>query len=321
MTFKTPQFWYPKDTAKSSWLTHALAPLSCVYGAIQRRRHAEPYACGIPVICIGNAVAGGSGKTPTALAVMEHIKRGALAKNPVFLTRGYGGTLNAPTLIDTAIHTALETGDEALLLARAAPAIVSADRIAGALLAQEHKADLIIMDDGFQNHSLHKDLNILVIDGETGFGNGKLLPAGPLREPAADALARADLVMMIGDNQTNITTDKPVISGHITPEKPESFKARYLAFAGLARPEKFFKTLYAHNIDVIETHSFPDHHRYTDGDITSLQSRADDLGATLITTAKDAVKLPDYTGEIFDITLEFDDKNDTLNSALKALLS
>lgn len=296
MPLKTPSFWYGQPSPIQALLT----PLSFLYGAGQALHTAtrgESYLSSLPVICVGNIVAGGSGKTPAAIAVMELVREAGLAANPCFLSRGYGGRNGGPVAVDPHIHTFRDVGDEPLLLSRHAPVIVSADRAAGARLAEQLKYDLIVMDDGFQNRGLHKALSFLVIDGESGFGNGRLLPAGPLREPVTEALQRTDAVIFIGDDGKNllrtVLKDKEILSasldvpeGWIRPASP------CIAFCGIARPGKFRKTIESQGIELAGWHEFPDHHPYSENDLRALEQKARETGARLLTTEKDAVRLP-----------------------------
>jgi len=302
MSLHTPQFWYKKDAAPG-WRSTALLPLSWLYG-LGRKLHvarAKPYKAGIPVICIGNLTAGGAGKTPTAIALMQMVKTLKIAKNPHFLTRGYGGAARKAVLAKPDIHDANDVGDEALLLAVHAPTIISPNRADGAALAENIGADLIIMDDGFQNHQLAKDFSLLVIDGQSGFGNQYMLPAGPLREPLGAGLARADAFMIIGEDKHNIAVslpmDKPLLNGTITPHvKNLDKEARYLAFAGLGQPEKFRATLEGLSFSIAAWQSFPDHYPYTQSDLKTLKSNAAALRAQLITTEKDFMRLKHLQG-------------------------
>lgn len=314
-----PRFW--EGTSPVSTL---LLPLSLLYDAVRRARYGKvlPQAVGVPVVCIGNVVAGGAGKTPVALAVAGQLHR-QTNKKLFFLSRGYGGRITTPTLVDAALHTSREVGDEPLLLARAFPTVIARDRVAGARLAKSLGAEIILMDDGFQNPSLKKDVSLLVVDGAYGIGNGRLLPAGPLREPFADALARADMVVLIGEDKTGIvaslqTAALPIIHASITPVNAEVFKGkRVLAFAGIARPEKFFATLAACGAEITERISFPDHHPYGARDIMMLLDKAAQQNALPVTTAKDFTRIPAaYRSQIqvLEITLSFVEED-----ALKAL--
>lgn len=299
--FKTPNFWYDTITPQARLIALCLTPLSWLYNTGRKLHQSLPstvHRSPIPVLCIGNLTAGGSGKTPTALAVMNLIRTNNLAQNPVFLTRGYGGRIKTPTLVDPSHHTAHDTGDEALLLAQAAPTIVSPDRAAGAGFAAQNGFDLIVMDDGFQNRSLAKTLSLVVIDGASGFGNGRLIPAGALREPVTEGTRRADGFVLIGDNAHNIRAqlppDKPVFKAQITVPKTwiADTKSSYIAFCGLGRPEKFKRTLERQNIKIAARLEFPDHHAFTPADLDKLIQTALNHKARLITTEKDALRLP-----------------------------
>ncbi|HEY2034648.1 MAG TPA: tetraacyldisaccharide 4'-kinase [Rhizomicrobium sp.] len=289
---RAPEFWDEKDyTAKLA--VAALTPLGWTYGATVawKAAHARPYRATAKTVCVGNLTAGGSGKTPIAIAIaralIEHGKR------TFILTRGYGGKMRGPGIIDLAHDTFEETGDEALLLAGAAPVIVSRDRAAGAKLADSKQTDVIVMDDGHQNFALAKDLSIIVVDAETGFGNGRILPAGPLRENIALGLARAQAVVLVG----NGTPKLPGFSGLVLRatlvpvDAPGVAGQRVAAFAGIGRPEKFFATLRALGAEIVEERAYDDHHAYTAAEFARLRSRAKALDASLVTTEKDFVRL------------------------------
>ncbi len=301
LKLKTPSFWYRRPDSKPPPQELALTPLSWVYGTghrINTTCHSTEKAA-MPVICVGNLVAGGSGKTPVALSLMQLITGSKLADSPHFLTRGYGGREKGPLLVDYFESNAREVGDESLLLAKTAFTILSADRPAGARFAKEKNADLLIMDDGLQNPSLHKDISLVVIDGASGFGNGKLLPAGPLRETLPSGFDKADAFVLIGKDKTGavhkLPEDKPLFNAHVeVPDdhKPPTTKP-YLAFAGLGRPEKFYHLLQKLNYDIASWHPFPDHYAYKPDDIYKLIEEAKTKNATLITTEKDFLRLPE----------------------------
>ena len=289
---KAPAFWR-EDTFPS----RLLAPLGWMYGAVASYRASRTGGTrvDVPVVCVGNFVAGGAGKTPVALALADwFFQRG---RKPHFLTRGYGGRLVGPARVETDHQSAEDVGDEALLLARKAPTWVSKDRPAGAAAAIEAGADLIIMDDGFQNPNLVKDVCVVVVDGAYGVGNGRLLPAGPLREPIKTGLARADLIVVLGPHDGSFTSSLPsnieIVAGTLTPApSASSFShGRVMAFAGIGRPEKFFETVAELGCEVAATKAFPDHHIYTDGELANLRDQADRAGARLLTTEKDLVRI------------------------------
>ena len=291
---REPAFWW-----RSPGLAAALlSPLSAGYGAVAARSFRKRgRKAPVPVLCIGNLTLGGSGKTPTALAVARLLIDAG--ERPFFLTRGYGGRHPGPVRVDPEHHQAAVVGDEPLLLAELAPTIVARDRVAGAMLAVG--ASVIVMDDGFQNPSLVKDLSIVVVDGKRGIGNGRVFPAGPLRAPFAVQLERADALLVVGASSgalmvTAAATARgiPVLQGRIEPE-PAALAAwagrRVLAFAGIGDPEKFFATLAAAGIDAPVRESFPDHHRYTRAEAKALVTRAEQEGLDLITTEKDLARL------------------------------
>ncbi|HXL98832.1 MAG TPA: tetraacyldisaccharide 4'-kinase [Rhizomicrobium sp.] len=287
---RTPEFWNaPDHTARLA--IAVLAPVGWAYGAsvAWKRDHAHAHRAKARVVCVGNLTAGGSGKTPVASAIARALKeRGG---NPFILSRGYGGRMRGPALIDPARDTAQDAGDEPLMLAAAAPVIVARDRRAGAELADNSGADAIVMDDGHQNFALVKDISIVVIDAETGFGNGRVLPAGPLREPVAQGLARADAVVLVGDGAPDLKGySGPLLRARLVPADVLGLKgARVVAFAGIGRPEKFFETLRALGAELIEARGFPDHHVYSASEIARLKAKA--RGALLVTTEKDFVRL------------------------------
>lgn len=303
---KAPGFWSRPNTA----LGILLSPLGCAYrlaGALGRSR-VKPVRVDAAILCVGNLVAGGTGKTPVALAIAEILRRDDLA----FLSRGYGGRLAGPVHVAPKFHTPADVGDEALLLARAAPTWIARDRAAGALAAIKGGAKLIVMDDGFQNPSLVKDTSIVVIDGETGFGNGHLIPAGPLREPVTAGLARADAVVIVGDDRAGVTESLPptlpVFTGHIQPraDRESWVGRRVIAFAGIGRPTKFFDTLSELGCEIVAAHSFADHHPYTDKEIVQICAEAAARDATPVTTEKDAVRLPhSYRGKCETLPVAF----------------
>jgi tetraacyldisaccharide 4'-kinase len=293
---KAPSFW----NQPPGFLASILWPFGWLYGRITAwRMRRIGKRVGIPVICIGNFTAGGAGKTPTALFAAEAVL--AAGMNPFFLSRGYGGSLAGPVLVDPAQHTAADCGDEPLLLVRVAPVILAWDRAAGAAEAIARGADILIMDDGMQNPSLAKDTVIAVVDGGTGLGNGFCLPAGPLRAPLADQLPLTDAVLIIGTGAAGDTlaaavvrAGKPVFRAELAPVAADIAALRgkpLLAFAGIGRPDKFTQTLAQAGLDVRQTRAFPDHHVYRDDDIRSLLQAADRGGLTLVTTQKDAVKI------------------------------
>jgi tetraacyldisaccharide 4'-kinase len=279
------------------------------------------------VICVGNATTGGAGKTPTAIALMAHLARRGIAVHS--LSRGYGGCLAGPVRVDPDRHRAHEVGDEPLLLARAGPAWIGRDRRRAAVEATAAGARALVLDDGLQDPALAKDLSLLVVNGETGFGNGRVLPAGPLREPLCTAFARAQAVVMVGPDRAGlgacIPGRLPVLGARLVPvpETPSLVGRSLLAFAGIGRPAKFFSMLTALGAQVVGTRSFPDHRPYRKGEIADLKRRAEALGAQLATTAKDAMRLdPADRADLLvvEVRLIFDDA-DRLDRLLEPILS
>ena len=294
MRGRPPRFWlHPRR----SLTARLLRPFSLVATTLTRRRLRRPtFHAPIPVLCCGNITTGGTGKTPLALDLVQRLKdRG---HHPHILSRGHGGRERGPIDVNPGRSTARDVGDEPLLLAQSAPTWIGANRAETARLAIGQGADCLVMDDGFQNPTLHKTVSILVVDGITGFGNGCVLPAGPLREPLPDALSRAQAVVVIGDDRHNLL---PTFPRHLLtaqarlvpgPEIRTLQGRRIVAFAGIGRPEKFFDMLQDAGVTPIRALPFPDHHVYTPRDIQRLEALSRESGTTLVTTAKDAVKLP-----------------------------
>jgi tetraacyldisaccharide 4'-kinase len=289
---RAPEFWRRDGAA-----ARLLAPAAAVYAwaAARRLDNVDEYRPAVPVICVGNIVAGGAGKTPVVQALVRHLK--ALGRHPHILTRGYGGTEVGPRVVDPDRHDAARVGDEPLLLCADAPTWVARWRPDGAVAAVALGADLIVMDDGFQNGTIAKDLSLVVVDGGYGFGNGRVIPAGPCREPPAVGLGRADAVVLIGDDRCGVAaglSGLPVLRARLAPgPEARALAGRdVLAFAGIGRPEKFFATAESVGARLVDAVEFADHHLYSRGEVEALIAQAEAAGSLLVTTAKDAVRVP-----------------------------
>ncbi len=303
MRLDEPGWWYaPPDT----WPARLLMPAAILWGHIAERRFAKavPIDFGIPVICIGNFTAGGTGKTPLSLHFAATLQR--MGHAPVFLTRGYGGRQRGPHWVDADRDSAVDVGDEPLLLARHAPVMLARDRAAGAsAIGPAGRGDVIIMDDGLQNPSLAKDLTIAVVDGRRGIGNGRVIPAGPLRAPLAAQLQRVDAVVI---NRPALPTaiaasdagawfrqhfDGPVLDATTAPAGDTSWlKTEPVhAYAAIGAPQRFFDMLRSLDANVIRETVFPDHHAFSEREAAQLLAAARAAGAILVTTEKDSVRL------------------------------
>ena len=336
MLLDTPPWWYGRRGSLSKFMPALLSPLATLYGrsAASRLSQEPTYRAKLPVICVGNFTSGGGGKTPTVIAIANMLT--AMGKTPAFLTRGYGGS--AKGVVRVAGHDATDVGDEALLLAKHAPTFVSADRPAGAEAIEETDANVIVMDDGFQNPGLAKDLSLIVVDAGSGLGNGQVIPSGPLRAPLDAQLPYADALLVIGEGKKGDAlfkrfeaAGKPALRAKITP----NCDARWLSvlptigFAGIARPSKFFATLKSNGARLVSSHSFGDHHRFTEKEARRLLDEAETKKAMLVTTEKDWARLADdeddeesAVGELkkrsrpFPIVISFDDE-EAVRSLLK----
>ena len=317
---RAPGFWARTD----SILPSLLAPLSSVYNACTRARSAltSPQSAPVPVICVGNAVVGGAGKTPCTIALLSRLRDAGVDAHAI--SRGYGGRITGPHRVDSASDIAADVGDEPLLLAQAGPTWVSRDKVAAAQAATDAGAQAVVLDDGLQNPTLKKDLSLLVIDASNGIGNGQVLPAGPLREPLERALERVDAAIVMDGAGTGEDGGWPDTIGDLREELPV-FRARLapvaaalrslehpvVAFAGLGHPEKFFSLLYGMGCDLVGTYPFPDHHRYSPDDVMQIVETAAAKGARAVTTAKDAVRLPPEAQDmvdVIDVVVEFQDE-------------
>uniref|UniRef100_UPI0025D7092D tetraacyldisaccharide 4'-kinase n=1 Tax=Tardiphaga sp. TaxID=1926292 RepID=UPI0025D7092D len=293
---REPAFW----RRPSSWLSRLLMPLGAVYGEIAGARMGrQGVVVGIPVLCVGNYHVGGAGKTPTTLALVALLR--SIGETPVVLSRGYGGRLRGPVKVDETRHSAADVGDEPLMMARQVTVVIARDRVAGAALARSTGASVIVMDDGFQNPAVAKDASIIVIDGDRGLGNGRVLPAGPLRAPLDLQVARTDALVVVGNGVAAagvaaMVAGKgiPVLTAWLTPDDISLAALRgerVLAFAGIGDPDRFFRTLRGAGVDVAVEKAFADHHAYGAAEIDALVTQATRDGLMLVTTEKDLVKL------------------------------
>jgi len=317
-----PEFWWQE---KGFGLGALLEPLAWGYRRVAERRFASarPQKVDVPVICVGNLVVGGAGKTPIAMSIAARLRENGLDVH--FLSRGYGGRLAGPVRVDPKQHVFADVGDEPLLLADQSPSWIARDRAAGCAAAVADGADVIVMDDGFQNPSVAKDLSFVVVDAHRRFGNGRILPAGPLREPIAAGLSRADAVVLMGNVGAEVAqladAEIPVLRAHVKPVplKEGCAEKPILAFAGIGDPQKFFRTLKAMGCDVRETLAFADHHPYGQAEIETILAKAESGGMVAITTAKDAVRIaPELLTRIRVLTIGIEWEDQTAVDQLLA---
>jgi tetraacyldisaccharide 4'-kinase len=316
---REPGFWH----RPSSWISLLLSPLGGFYGLVAGYRlQLEGFDAGVPVLCVGNYHVGGAGKTPAVLALTKVLRD--LGEIPVVLSRGYGGRLRGPIKVDPERHAAEDVGDEPLMLAGTVPVVVARDRIAGVALARSQDASVILMDDGFQNPAIAKDACLIVIDSERGLGNGRVLPAGPLRAPLPPQLDRTDALIVVGDGSAAeavaaavAVRGKPVLTARLRADDTSVAALagkRVSAFAGIGDPGRFFRTLRGCGIEVVAERAFADHHRFSQAEIETLIGQAKRDALTLVTTEKDLARLrnagglPCWARDIvpFAVTLEFD---------------
>ncbi|HXQ11851.1 MAG TPA: tetraacyldisaccharide 4'-kinase [Caulobacteraceae bacterium] len=304
MSWPTPRWWYERGRRRASPTRLLLLPVSAVWASVTANRiaRARPFDPGVPVICVGGLTLGGTGKTPVVREVLNRLAARGVAAHA--LSRGYGGRLKGPIRVDPLLHTARDVGDEPLMLARDHPVWVSADRVAGAKAAVGVGAQALVMDDGHQNPSLTKTLSLVVIDGETRdgewpFGDGDVFPAGPMREPLAAGLARADAVVVVLPSDlaapdpalTALFGRRPVLAARLEPAGAPP-AGRQLGFAGVGKPWKVERALTAAGCDLVDFIPMPDHAELSEARLQALAARAAKAGAGLVTTEKDWVRLP-----------------------------
>lgn len=295
MPIKTPHFW-----TELSWQSVILFPVSYIwrFGHYAQQKILNTKETEIPVICVGNLTVGGSGKTPVVITLCRFLS--GIGKSTSILTRGFGGKEKGPIFVSTNLHQSLDVGDEPLMMAHSLDVCVSRNRPLGANhILDKKKYDCIVMDDGLQNPTLKKDLNIAVFDGKFGIGNGFLLPAGPMRQKLEVGIQNIDLVIFNGKDETGlgqkIPPHIPIFTGELQPDEEivEKMKNRRVyGFAGIGNPSRFFKTLNNIGTDLVGEAHFADHHPYTDADLTQLYEEAMQSGAELVTTQKDWMRLP-----------------------------
>ncbi len=319
MTAEAPPFWW----RQRDWRSLLLYPVSLGYGAVAQSRMdmAKPPSASLPVLCVGNLTVGGAGKTPIAIALAKTARK--MGYSPGFLTRGYGGGLTHPRLADPRKDTSWHSGDEPMLLAEHAPTAVAANRMTGAGLLTGAGCDFAIMDDGFQSARLQFDFALIVVDAYRGIGNGHVIPGGPLRAPLTVQLRRANAIVTLGEGDAAdqvirraAKAGKPLFRARTRVINPAKFaRRRFLAFAGIGHPQKFFDTLKSTGAEIGATREFGDHHAYSDGDIAELAAEAEAAGLELVTTQKDAVRFVNGNSaataflsklEVLKIEAEFD---------------
>lgn len=321
---RAPEFWQSDNP-----LARLLEPLGQIIGGITARRavRAPLVRADVPVICVGNLTTGGTGKTPVVASIVSRLT--AQGRSPAVVMRGYGGNLKGPVRVSANTHTVDDVGDEALLHTRRGPVWVSRERSRAAAPAIADGADVLVMDDGHQHASLAKDLSLIVIDGRTGFGNGRLFPAGPLREPIRSGLARAQAAVIMGEDRLGIAKDLaeylPVLWANFVPgpEHARLRNQRVVGFAGIGDPEKFYHTLRAIGARVTAFHPFDDHYSFDVADIQPILDEAFAIGAIPVTTEKDAVRLePDQRQQVDVLTIDVEwERPEALDALLEKALA
>ena len=306
---QTPKFWIKKN-----FISNLLLPLGYIYGSMTGLRLAYKKSGSVDkqVICVGNISAGGTGKTPVAISIAKILQKQNL--NPAFVSRGYGANLTN-VIVDNNIHSATDVGDEPMLLSSIAPTVINANRFQGALMAINNNANVIIMDDGFQNPSLKKDISFVVVDGKYGFGNERCIPAGPLREFLSKGIDRASAIILLGDDNHNIQSkakNKPIFRAEICPIIPQISNPNIIAFAGIGHPDKLYSSLKSIGFKIIETIDFPDHHKYSHDELMNIVKLANNKNADIYTTSKDFVKIPKELQpnfKVLEITVKWQDED------------
>jgi tetraacyldisaccharide 4'-kinase len=320
MVSEAPPFWWEK----ADWRAWSLMPIAAIYGKVAGRRMAKARRAGapVPVICVGNFTVGGAGKTPTAIALARVAK--AMGHRPGFLSRGYGGSLDVTTVVDPHHHRAEAVGDEALLLAAESLTVISRRRVEGANRLAAEGADLIIMDDGFQSARLHLDYALVVVDSVRGIGNGHLVPAGPVRAPIREQMRHLSAILKVGNGEAADALVRQAAraakSIHVATLRPRNDTAlsgrSVLAYAGIADPQKFYRTVQSVGGLIAQSRAFPDHHYFSEDEIKALLEDAERDDLTLVTTAKDAARLVEHSGpartllersKVIEVDMVFDD--------------
>ena len=314
---KAPQFWYEPNT----WKAKFLYPLGYFYNLLTllRGKLAKPQSYSCLTICIGNLNVGGTGKTPTTIALAQHFLKKGLQVHVV--SRGYKGKFQGTFLVDPQKHKSDEVGDEPLLMSEFTSVWVSNKRKNGIAAAENAGAQIVLLDDGFQDPSFHKDFSLIVVDGEKGFGNKKCMPAGPLRENIVQGFKRADALVIVGQRIykfDTFPTHLKIIHSTLKPiETGMNWKeGKYLAFAGIADPSKFFKTLRSLGANLIDCVALSDHQNLDGQVLKRLERKANSAHAQLVTTEKDAVRLSkSFRKKVLSlpVRIEFDDKNELEN--------